>query len=70
MSLHTDKAMAKARSMGAYAGRPAAADLWALSKRELLEVALRLGELCAEDAESPASRVREEVACLREQGII
>lgn len=37
MSIHQGRGIEKARRMGGYAGRPEAADLWKLSKRELVE---------------------------------
>lgn len=43
-SLHVWKAINKAADKGAYAGHPDALPLWELSKRELIEIALRLGE--------------------------
>lgn len=72
MSVHTDNAIRKARSMGAYAGNSAAADVWELSKRELVEIALRLA-VSSGAADNPlcaAARVRDECEILRGQGII
>jgi hypothetical protein len=74
MSIHTWKAINKAARMGGYAANRDAEDLWNLSKRELLEIALRLGELCTEDGEggidNAIKRVREESVVLRANGII
>lgn len=41
-SVHACRSIAKAQSLGAAGGRPEAALLWTLSKRELIEVALHL----------------------------
>lgn len=72
MSIHIWKAQEKAARMGAYAGNTEAAELWSLSKRELIEIALRLGEICADDfsVDGAIARVKEEHRILREQGII
>lgn len=71
-SLHVWKAREKASRMGGYAGRDDAAPLWDLSKRELVEIAARLGELCAEEvsAENGIARALEERDILRANGII
>ena len=65
----SSRSRAKARRMGAYAGMPENADLWDLSKREILEVALRFGERLGDGAE-PGVLVREEVEALRFAKII
>lgn len=75
MSIHTAKAQAKARALGGYAGREEASDLWDFSKRELVEIALRLGEMCRADNAEPGfegalARVHEERKTLLENGII
>lgn len=54
--------------MGAFAGQDCAADLWDLSKRELVELALRL--TMRETPEEAAAAVEVELACLRAQGIV
>lgn len=68
MSIHTGRAIAKARSMGGFAGEDCAAPLWDLPKRELIEIALRL--TMAEDAEMAFIQVISEHACLRANRII
>lgn len=73
-SLHQWKAIEKANLMGGYAGHPDAVALWDLSKRELVEIAIRLGEMTA-DSDSPSvedaiARVREEHRALKANGII
>lgn len=72
MSIHTDKARKIARERGGYAGRDDAAALWKLSKRELVEIAIRLGETSAEGhgPENAISRVREELQILQDNGIL
>jgi hypothetical protein len=72
MSLHTWKARDKAARMGGYAGRDEAAPLWALSKRELVEIAARLGELCSDagGAENGIARTIEEHRILKANGIV
>ena len=67
-SLHVWKARKKAESMGAYAGEECAARLWDLSKRELVELALRL--TMRESPEEAMAAVEVELACLRAQGIV
>jgi len=71
-SIHAHRAMEKAASLGGYAGDPDAGDLWELPKRELIEIALRLGELCSDDGgfEGALERVREERRALRANGIL
>ena len=44
MSIHTEKSRAKAQDLGAAAGF-VSGKVWALSKRELIEVALHLAAL-------------------------
>lgn len=68
MSIHTWRAREKAAAMGAFAGDDSAAPLWELSKRELIEIALRL-TMTEEPAEA-VKRVQEEHRCLKDNGII
>ena len=41
MSMHTDRARALAAQRGGFAGRDCAEPLWAMRKRELVEIAMR-----------------------------
>lgn len=68
MSVHTGRSMEIARSKGALAGEPEAAPLWELSKREILEVALRLSR--AEDAAPAVQAFRDELDALQLNGIV
>ena len=71
MSIHKDRAIIKAREMGAYAGEPDCRDIWDLSKRELVEVALRLAERSnGASIKAIAEEVRWEIERLRINGII
>jgi hypothetical protein len=72
MSIHTWKAREKAARMGGYAGHEDAAPLWEMSKRELVEIAIRLGEICSDEAgaENGIARAIEEHRILKENGII
>lgn len=72
MSIHTSKAQEKARSLGGYAGDPDVDDLWDMPKRELIEIALRLGEQAVgvEGVDFGANAVREEARVLRANKII
>jgi hypothetical protein len=73
MSIHTGKAKDKARRLGGWAGDPRAGDLWKLSKRELAELALRLGALTtdnADDIDLALKAVNSERAALKLNGII
>lgn len=67
-SLHVWKSRKKAAELGAFAGQDCAADLWDLSKRELVELALRL--TMRETPEEATATVQVELACLRSQGIV
>lgn len=63
--------MDKAAKLGAYAGLSETEDLWRLSKRELVEIALRLGEQCSDGGfDGALARVRDERETLASQGII
>lgn len=71
MSIHTQKARAAANARGGLSGHEAARPLWDLSKRELVEIALRLGG--ARDRDSLATGmivVREVQALLEDEGKI
>lgn len=72
ISIHSWKAIEKAQSMGAYAGDPLAGPLWEMSKRELVEIALRFAERLADECtvESAVEAVKEERETLRAQKII
>ncbi len=68
MSIHKWKAMDKAARMGGYAGCKEAEPLWDMSKRELVEIAMRLTM-----ASSPADAVKQvfdEHQALKANGII
>ena len=67
-SIHVWKARKKAAELGAYAGQSCAAPLWDLSKRELVELALRL--TMRETPEEATAAVEVELACLRAQRIV
>ena len=71
-SLHVYKSIDKARANGGYAGLKASLPLWEMSKRELVEIAARLGEICADEggAENGIARALEEAAALRANRII
>lgn len=72
MSIHTDRAREIARENGGYAGLDCAAHLWKMSKRELIEIALRFGERIADDfsPEGAVAAVNSEYKTLNEQKII
>lgn len=61
VSLHTYRAMQKARGKGAAAGMPAHEWLWKLSKRELVEVALRLADRLSGDGNSLQNGYAQEI---------
>lgn len=72
-SLHTQKAMNKAARMGGMAGDNRAAPLWDLSKRELIEIAMRLGALHnggPDSVQAGVEAVNYELAGLRRAGIL
>lgn len=52
------RSKAKARQLGAFAGQDCAKPLWDLSKRELVEIAIRLGALTSGDCDSADAGVR------------
>ena len=72
MSMHVDRAVKVARDRGAWAGQECARDLWDLSKRELVEIGLRLADQTMGGAglETAVGRCREELRVLRDQGIV
>lgn len=73
MSIHTARSRYKAAQMGGLAGAPEAAELWELSKRELIELALRLADRidgCAGDATRCTNMVTTELTTLRAQKIV
>ena len=72
-SIHVSKAIALALAKGGWAGMPSVADLWELPKRELVEVALRLGAVNARHGDSVSAgrrAVLDELDALRETGIV
>jgi hypothetical protein len=72
MSIHTSNSREKAARMGGYAGRDEARPLWDMSKRELVEIAVRLGEMCSDEggAENGIARAIEEHRILKQNGIV
>ena len=73
MSIHTDKARAIAAKRGAWAGLDASLPLWRMSKRELVEIAARLGAMAIGDGSSSDAGIRialNEAETLRSNGII
>ena len=72
MSIHKWKAMNKAASLGAYGGESEAKPVWDLPKRELVEIALRLGERCGDDfsVEGAVNCVMEERRILKQNKLI
>ncbi|MEL7281328.1 MAG: hypothetical protein AAGK79_13290 [Pseudomonadota bacterium] len=68
MSVHVQRAQDKAALMGAFAGDPETFDLWEMSKRELVEIALRL--TMEDGVDQAAARVREERRVLKQADII
>ena len=71
-SLHVYRSMERARSKGGYAGLSAALPLWGMSKRELVEIAIRMAELSLGDGDTEAAihSVIEERGILRANGIL
>lgn len=68
LSVHGEAAMEKARRMGAFAGARETAELWKLSKRELVELALRLTR--GNNVEEAVAGAKEELEILRANGIL
>ena len=72
-SIHVSNSIAVARSKGGWAWMPSVVDMWGLPKRELVEVALRLGAVNAGHGDSVSAgrrAVLEELDALRENGIV
>lgn len=72
-SLHSVKSQRKAGRLGAFAGALDTTHLWSLSKRELLEVALRFGALNAGESDNITAGIKAvdtEIAALRQARII
>ncbi len=72
-SVNAWKSIEKAREKGAFAGAEAALPLWNYSKRELVELALRLGARSAgeaDDAEAGVQAVEAEREALVRAGVI
>ena len=72
-SIHAKNSRNVAIAKGAFAGATCAIDLWDLSKRELIEVALRLGALLEGECDNPevgCKAVIEELQALRESGVV
>ena len=78
MSIHTDRAFSKAQFLGASAARDRStwAQLMAMSKRELAEIAMHLGALCTDsyddalNSDGALERVLEEHSNLKANRII
>ena len=72
-SSHTAVGIAVARRKGGWAGAQSVSDMWELPKRELLEVALRLGAVNAGFGDSVSAgrkAVLDELDELRESNIV
>ena len=76
MSIHTEKSRAKAQDMGAAAGF-ASRKIWALPKREIIEVAMHLAALSTDSYDETMqqgdhgeARFWEEHDALRRNGVI
>lgn len=67
-SIHVWKSIEVAASKGGFAGDPVTLPLWELSKRELVEIALRL--TMAENAADAMQQVQDEHGSLKANGII
>lgn len=76
MSVHIDKAISVARAKGGHAGHDDNRDLWDLSKRELIEIALHLAAASTGEYETALAdgrarqRVIDEHDRLRASGIV
>jgi hypothetical protein len=72
-SIHAWKSIEKARDAGGFAGEEGALPLWDMSKRELIEIALRLGAMAAGESDSAEHGIQvalNEYEALRLNGII
>ncbi len=71
-STHIWRSIEKAASLGGYAGRDTARPIWEMSKRELVEIAIRMSELALGDGDTEAAiaRVIEERKILKANRII
>lgn len=70
-SLHVWKARKKAVELGGFAGDERAAELWDLSKRELVELVLRLTDAgMIGDVGEAVTQAKLELETLRMQGIV
>jgi hypothetical protein len=72
-SIHAWKAIEVARRQGGFAGQDCARPFWEMSKRELIEILLRLGSLnvgLCDDADAGAALAMEEHRALKTAGII
>lgn len=72
-SLHAWKSIEKARAAGGFAGEHAALPLWDMSKRELVEIAIRLGAQVAGECDTAGAGIivaMQEHEALRLNGII
>lgn len=71
-SIHVWKSIEKAADNGGYAGSESALPLWDMSKRELVEIAIRLGALVADDdsPEAGAKTALGEYSALKSNGIV
>ncbi len=58
-SIHTDRSIEKAREKGGFAGDHASLPLWELSKRELVEIAIRLGAANAGECDNAGAGIPE-----------
>jgi hypothetical protein len=75
MSIHKWNSMEVARKKGGFAGAAENASLWDLSKRELVEISLRLASVAVGDESSledgrALARVSEERDALKASGVL
>lgn len=72
-SIHAWKAIDKASASGGFAGDRDALPLWDMSKRELIEIAIRIGAQVAGECDTATSGIvvaLQEHEALRRNGII
>ena len=72
-SIHGWKSIEKAREAGGFAGKHGALPLWDLSKRELVEIAIRLGAQVAGECDTAEAGIvvaMQEHEALRLNGIV